>query len=315
MRRLPVPPRAVLLAAVVCACASPGAAQHPDGAPGAALPHGSAVVTPAEPPGAPLAPAPPHVAAGPTLAREDTMHVSLPAVLVTAPRLTLDEILDRISRAERRRDSLLVDESFVATIRIMRARDETSPPRLLEESVVQVFRKKPGHARTLLIRHRRDRDQKGWAEVQFNFRADMSEEIVNFAFRPDSRREYRYHIVGRDLVGDQLIYRIHFEPRSPLDPTRPSGTVWVNTNDFVIVRQEVSFDRSPVPLIIKGIDRMVLERERVGDFWVLHRALLRARFTFPMPRLGRRLDFGMQFDQYALNSGLPDSLFTAGRAQ
>jgi len=245
----------------------------------------------------------------PTLAREDTMHTAVPEVLVAAPRLTLDEILDRITRAERRRDSLLVDESFVATMRLMHAKNEDAPPSLLEESVVQVYRKKPDMARTLLLRHRRDKSEKGGSEVQVDFRSDMSEQIVNFAFRPEARRDYRYHIVGRDVAGNQLVYRIRFEPKSSLDPSQPSGTVWVNTNDFVIVRQELEFTRSPVPLILKGVDRMVVERQKIGEFWVLRRVLLRARFTFPMPRLGRRIDVGLQFDDFRLNSGLPDSLF------
>src|SRR5258706_1330937 len=80
---------------------------------------------------------------GPTLAREDTMYTSVPEVLVRAPRVTLDEILDRIARGERRRDSLLVDESFIATIRVMHAPDDHTPATLLEESVVQVYRRKP----------------------------------------------------------------------------------------------------------------------------------------------------------------------------
>lgn len=252
---------------------------------------------------------------GPTLAREDTMTTSVPEVLVSAPRMTLDEILDRIARAERRRDSLLVDESFIATMRLMRGKNDVAPAEFLEENVVQVWRKKPDHVRTLLLRHRKAKTDKGKADVQINFRDDMSEEIVNFAFRPEARRGYRYRIVGRDVTGNQVVYRIRFEPKSPLDPTVPSGVVWVNTNDFVIVRQEIDFERSPVPLLLKGIDRMVIERRRVGDFWVLARVLMRASFTIPVPRLGRRLDFSLQFDQYALNRGLPDSLFVAAGAR
>jgi hypothetical protein len=252
---------------------------------------------------------------GPTLAREDTMHTSVPEVLVRAPRVTLDEILERIARGERRRDSLLVDQSFVATMRVMHARDDHSPAQLLEETVSQVYRRKPDKARTLLLRRTREKpEKKGSHEVQVSFRADMSEEIVNFAFRPEARRQFRYHIAGRDVIGNHVVYRIRFEPKSLLDPTAPSGLVWVDTNDFVIVRQELEFDRSPIPLILKNVDRMVIERERVGDFWVLHRVLMRAHFTLPMPRIGRRMDFSLLFDQYALNTGLPDSVFTsAGR--
>ena len=35
-------------------------------------------------------------------AREDTMHTEVPEVLVTAPRITLDEILDLVARGEAR---------------------------------------------------------------------------------------------------------------------------------------------------------------------------------------------------------------------
>jgi len=269
-------------------------------------------------------PAPPPRASGPTLATEDTMHTEVPPVLVTAPRVTLDEILDRIARGERRRDSLLVDQAFVVTVRVMHARDDTAPAELLEETVSQVYRRKPDLVRTLLLKRtvgkteKEKRDEaagkksksKDKGGVQVNFRSDMSEEIVNFAFRPEARRQYRYRIEGRDLIGNHLIYRIHFEPTSMLDPTQPSGLVWVDTNDFVILRQELEFERSPMPLILKNIDRMIVERQRVGDFWVLHKVLLRAHFTIPLPQLGKRMDMSMQFDHYALNSGLPDSVFT-----
>jgi hypothetical protein len=261
--------------------------------------------------GALLIAASPPAAPGPTLAREDTLYTSLPEVLVRAPRVTLAEILDRIARGERRRDSLLVDEQFVATMRLMHAKDDRTPPALLDERVVQVYRRKPNQARTIPLRHWSDPAHKH-EQIQVSFRSDMSEEIVNFAFRAEARRDYRYRILGRDLVGNHVIYRIRFEPRSLLDPTRPSGLVWVDTNDFVILRQEVSFERSPAPLVLQGIDRMVIERQRVADFWVLHRVLMRLHFTVPMPRIGRLLEFAMSFDRYAVNQGLADSLFTTG---
>jgi len=255
-------------------------------------------------------------APGPTLAREDTMHTSVPEVVVRAPRVTLDEILDRIARGERRRDSLLVDESFVATFRVMHAKDDRAPVTLLDERVVQVYKKKPDHVRSFTLRHTRgdlDAGRKPRADVDVDFRSDMSEEIVNRAFRPEMRRQYRYRIVGRDILGDHVVYRIRFEPKSLLDPTLPSGLVWVDTNDFVILRQELEYDRSPVPLFVRDVDRVVIERRRVGDFWVLGKVLMRADLTIPMPRLGKRIEMALLFDQYALNRGLPDSVFTTVR--
>ena len=77
----------------------------------------------------------------------------------------------------------------------------------------------------------------------------------------------------------------------------------------MIVRQEVTFDRSPVPLFIKGVDRMVIERRQVDGHWVLSRVLMRIESTLPLPRVGHSFDMSLLFDQYAINSGLDDSLF------
>jgi len=248
---------------------------------------------------------------GPTLAREDTLSTEVAEVLVRAPRVTLDEILDRVARGEARRDSLLADESFTATLRLVRGAHRDQGPALLMESVSRVYKKRPNRVRTVLLRQwKADRDKK--AGIQVTFRPDMSEQIVNFAFRPESRRDFRYRILGRDLVGNHLIYRIAFQPRSPLDPSEPSGLVWVDTNDFVIVRQEVTFERSPAALFLKGVDRIVIERRSVDGHWVLWRVLARLETHLPLPRLGRSFDLSIQLDQYAINTGLEDSLFHAG---
>src|SRR5262245_3928409 len=228
-------------------------------------------------------------ASGPTLAVEDTMRTELPEVLVRATRITLHEILDRIGRGERQRDSLIVDQSFLATFRVVKRNEKTGESQMLSETVAQVYKKRPDKVRSFVLR-RTDAPSKDDSNVEISFRPDMSEEIVNFAFRPEARRQFKYRILGRDIVGDHLIYRIEFEPKSHLDPSLPMGTVWVDTKDYVIVRQEITFLRSPVPILIKGMDRMVIERERVGPHWVLRRVLIRARTTVPLPKVGRSFD-------------------------
>lgn len=245
------------------------------------------------------------------------MRTSVPEVLVRAPRVTLAEILDRVGRGETRRDSLIRDQSFTSTIRVVRDVIGKRSPQLFEESVWKVFRKKPDKVRALKVRDwsaikSKDKDEE--KNVEVNFSPGMSEEIVNFAFRPEARRDYRYRIVERNIAGDHLIYRIHFEPVSLLDPTAPSGEVWIDTNDFVIVREELSLRQSPVPILIKGLHRMVIERQRVDGHWVLKRVLMRGEFTLPIPKFGRSFDFGIVYSDYKINAGLPDSLFTATSA-
>lgn len=252
----------------------------------------------------------PAAAAGPTLAVEDTMRTEVSEVLVRAPRVTLDEILDRVARGEARRDSLMHDQTFTATMRVVR--NVASPkPEVLIETVTKVYRKKPDMVRAIELRHYELKPNKdpNDREVDAGFSANMGEEMVNFAFRPSSRREYKYRIESRELLGDHLIYRIRFEPKSALAVYEPSGLVWVDTKDYVIVRQELQFRQSPVPLFLKGIDRMVVERSKVGEHWVASRMLVRIRATVPVPKFGKSFDFAMQFADYSINAGLPDSIF------
>lgn len=252
---------------------------------------------------------------GPTMAVEDTMTTEVPEILVHAPRVTIDEILERVMRGEARRDSAISDQQFTATVRLVRDVGGSKPPRMLEESVWRVFRKRPDKLRTVKLREWSAKPRKdGSSDMDVEFSPNTGERLITFAFRPDARRDYRYRILGRDMVGDHLVYRIGFEPRSTLEPA-PSGMVWIDTNEFVIVREEVSFRESPVPLLIKGVKRMVVERQRAGEHWVLARALMRIETTIPLPGLGSSFDFSIRYDDYRHNVGLDDKLFTSDESQ
>ncbi len=253
---------------------------------------------------------------GPTVAVEDTMRTDVAEVLVRAPRVTLDEILDRVARGEARRDSLLHDQSFTATLRVIRNTAGKGTPELFSESVSKVYKKKPNGVRTIQLRKFEKYPNKGddSDSVDSDFSPDMGEELVTFAFRPANRSNYRFSIEDRKLLGDHLLYTLRFVPRSALAVYEPSGRVWVDTKDFVILRQELEFDQSPVPLFLKNIQHMVVERTRAGEFWVMSRMLVRMELTIPLPRFGRSFDFALAFSDYAVNSGLPDSLFaTSGK--
>lgn len=254
---------------------------------------------------------------GPVFAVEDTMHTEVPEVLVHASRVTLAEILDRVAAGEARRDSLLRDQSYLLTIRTVGHAADGRTPRLVEEVVTRIYQRRPDQSRAIPLRHWRAKAPKEngpRAEVRAEG-GGMDESIVNFAFQPSARRNFKYRIAGREILGDHVVYRLAFEPRSPLDVTEPSGEVWVDTRDDVIVRQEISFRSSPVPLFLRGLDRMVVERRQVDGIWVLARLLARVRTTIPLPQYGTSFDLAIQFTEYTVNTGLPDSLFTGSRAR
>ncbi len=245
----------------------------------------------------------------PTLAEEDTIALpsgSLPEVVVTAPRVTLEEILRRVAEGEARRDAQILDQAFTATVRVMKNTAQ-GRPELVSEVVTRVYKKKPEWVREIPLRRW---PAKRGAAAQVEFTPSTAEGIVNFAFSPRLRGRFRFRIIGRELVGGHVIYRVGFEPRSPLAPFAPRGQVWIDTNEFVILRQECHFDRSPAPLLFKSIDRFVVERAPSRDgVWVMARMLLRAQTTLPLPKLGRSFDLAVLLSDYQVNAGLEDSFF------
>lgn len=247
------------------------------------------------------------------LAVEDTMRTDVPEVMVRARRVTLDEILDRVARGEARRDSLMRDQAFTATLRVLRNTAGAARPELWSESVYRVYKRKPDAVRAVELRRVLLHPDEADDDDARSFSPGMGEQIVNFAFRAENRDRFRFTIEDRRILGDHLVYTLGFEPRSSLTPYEPSGRVWVDTQDDVILRQEIAFAESPVPLFVKRIPHMVIERTQVDDLWVLSRALVRLEFTVPMPKLGRSVDFAMAMSDYELNRGLPDSLFTGTR--
>src|SRR5262249_57793822 len=101
------------------------------------------------------APAPPPAPTrppAPRLAVEDTTHTAVPEILIRAPRVTLDEILDRVQRGETRRDSLMQDQTFLSTARVMHD-DGHHGLEPLAETVSRVYKKRPGRVRTIQLRH------------------------------------------------------------------------------------------------------------------------------------------------------------------
>ena len=273
-------------------------------------------------PGKPLEAAPAAGStSGPTLALEDTLNplvATLPEVYVHAPRVTLDEILRRVAEGEARRDSLMQDQSYRLLYQVVYWDVKRSGPartRVKRDYAAQVYKKRPNLYREETLRSRGD------ADVEVSSGSSMDEDLVSFAFEPHQRARFLFHILDRRFTGGHVIYVVSFEPRSRVD-LLPEGRVWIDTNEFVIAREEFWYrDRSPAPLFIKSIDSCILERERVdGRWWVLTRLLARVRTTSALRLLGkvarddvpRTIDVVLRRTHWRVNSGLADSFFADG---
>jgi hypothetical protein len=267
------------------------------------------------------------VPGGPTLAAEDTIPLPsalLPEFVVTAPRVTLDEILRRVAEGEARRDSMMKDQSYTLLARITYLDADGKTPSNAKkklEYVSKVYKKAPDKVREIPLRQTTDINKKKAGEkdnVQVTAGPGMREQLASFAFEARTRARYDFRIDNRYLVGGHVVYVISFKPKSGVDEL-PEGRVWVDTNDFVIAREEFWYrGRSPAPLFFKRLDSCVVERTKVdGQWWVVSRVLARiqltsaVRFMAKMAKepLGETVDFVASQTDWKINQGLDDALF------
>ncbi len=275
-----------------------------------------------------MPPQPTEVSAGPLFAVEDTIPVPsmlMDVQVVTASRVSIDEILRRVAEGEAHRDSMMQDQSFTmlaALTYLDPGKSGAEATKRQWESATQVFRKRPDKVRTVPLRTRSSFKDADDASVEVG--PGMDEELVNFAFQPRTRKRFEFRIEQRQLIGDRVLYVLAFRPRSKLD-NLPTGRAWVDTKEFVIVRQEFWYrDRSPAPLFFKSIDSCVIERTQVdGKWWVMSRILARVQVTSLarfMARAGKEklpptIDFTLSIRDWKVNQGLDDALFVVQKKE
>jgi hypothetical protein len=259
--------------------------------------------------------------AAPVLAVEDTIRLAsgtLPEYVVTAKRVTLDEILRRVNEGEERRDSLMQDQVFTRVLKVVYRYDEKDSSKKAVtqlDDARRIFKKKPDLFREVPLRHKTPGKND---DVEVDTNEGMGEEVASFAFEPRERANYDFTIQERKWVGGHVVYRIGFVPKSKLDPF-PSGEVWIDTNEYVVVREEFWYrDRSPAPLFLESIDRCVVERSRVdGKWWVITRIFGRVKLAGPVvtfanigkQRVSQTVDFAALYTDWQVNRALPDSIF------
>ena len=91
-----------------------------------------------------------------------------------------------------------------------------------------------------------------------------------FSAMPFSREGadiYNYEILDRELVGNNLIYKIGYEPKSRFEAL-PKGTIWVDYSNWVIRKFEGALlGAVPYPMFLKSIPVFRQSRERYGEMW------------------------------------------------
>lgn len=254
----------------------------------------------------------------PALAEEDTFGIQvryeLRTIEIEARRLGLRDILRRAQDGERRRREAVQDLAYTeqARVTLIGGRTASSDRRRFLEQRSRIYWKRPDRELRVELARREYGDQDERDEPLLNTRVSVrAHDALDFAQAPfylEDLDSYRYEIRDRRLFPDRVVYEVAFEPRSDFD-VLPHGTFWIDAADFVVVHEEMAFKRNPAPLFLKSVDRIVRERRRIGEHWVVTRlqavAEMRLSFAFGF----RTAEIELVYSDFAFNTGLDDSMF------
>ncbi len=236
---------------------------------------------------------------GIVLAFEDTFSFdpgSADTVLVSAPRVTVAEVIEAIGRRMEYDNYRMADFEYTML-------------------VTQVLRDQPGvqggdyKVQEFALRFHHDRESgdqvvKLWEhsreyedgemveeetdeEVTAEFLPVQDQVIEAMPFSPGGAHRYNYTILARELVGNNLIYKIGFVPRSRFEAL-PSGTIWVDYSNWVLRKVEAEMTGAvPYPMFLESVPVYRLSQERFGAFWFATEVYLRVNLRklplIPMP--------------------------------
>jgi hypothetical protein len=220
-------------------------------------------------------------------AAEDTLE--LPALFrmseveIRASRLEIGDIVSRcIESEERLRESIssLVYTQSVRTVLHVGGYGEGARKQMVIEQVDRVFFRKPDEHRTVRLSLDRyvveNGERRPWEDEDEETVEIGWDDLSDLPFYLADRDEYDFEIASREIVGERVIYEVRLAPRSDFE-IAPSGTIWVDTSTFRILREEFDFgDRVPLPMFVKSVGPFIRERERIGDTWIWKRFLVRA---------------------------------------
>ncbi len=140
-------------------------------------------------------------------------------------------------------------------------------------------------------------------EIAEQWQQDVAGQAMDMPFLLMTAGRYRYEILERVLIGDHLVFKIGFTPRSSFEPGL-DGVVWIDYSDLVIRRMEGSVSgTSPSPLFIADVPRFVWTQRPVGEIWLTDEVYAEITLT-DLPFLPDRVELRARLRDYVMD-GVP----------
>ena len=241
-------------------------------------------------------------------------------ILSSASEMTLREIIKRAVEGERTKLAGHQNMTYNATVRSIltwKKKKEIRDRVFLVYEDDQAVEKHVQLVETVKKYKRKDEewvlnkddDEKGNVEVGVET-GTRGEDLAHIPFFLRNQEDYDFTLDERKLEGDHVIFKINFKPRSKFKPL-PSGTVYIDTDNFRVIHEEFRFDENPVPMIVKNIKRFSRQwTELPGGQWVVSKVMgelsLQGSWTGVIPE---RVEIGVVLNDYRFDQGYDERKF------
>jgi hypothetical protein len=233
--------------------------------------------------------------------------------------MTLREIIARAVRGEETKLEGHHDMTFNVTFRSVLLWEKKKEVR---DQIYLVYQDDRGLDKRVLLteqvsRYKRkdgawvaDPEQEEGGEVRVEVERDSpGGTLSRLPFFLENQEDYRFTLRERTLEGDHVIFGIEFQPRSRFKPL-PSGVVYIDTDAFRVIHEEFRFDENPVPLFLKGVDRVSRQWTHMSrGEWVTSRILGSFRLNGAFGVMPDRVDVALIFNDYRFDQGYDPERF------
>jgi len=217
--------------------------------------------------------------AGLILAFEDTFTFDpgeIDTVDVSAKRVTIGEVIEAIGRRMEAETRAMHNVEYTSLTTVV---ERDVPSRYGDDYTITEMAD-----RTSFDNDKGRRSVQLWERVRTVEDGEITEEEIDHEMQRDwgdmgasismampfsrgSGNRYNYVIEDRALVGNSLVYRIAFAPKSRFEAL-PSGKVWVDYSHWVIRKLEAELvETVPFPMFLKAVPLVRISRERHGGYW------------------------------------------------
>jgi len=197
-------------------------------------------------------------------------------LVVSAERVSIEEVIASIGRKMEQELYRMEDISYTTLVSQL-LRDDPGMELQnysLEEYAIRFHSDRAEGAQVVKLWERKRKYENGELiedetdeEIEAEWINAQDDAMEGMPFAPGEAGRYNYTILDRRNVGNSLIYKVKFEPKSQFEAL-PTGVVWVDYSNWAIRKAEAEMvETVPFPLFIKSMPALRISRQRVGDYW------------------------------------------------